>query len=174
MVGVVYAQKKKWYEWKLVAMHYDRFKDSTTLGVDRENANFVRKWEQEFYKRPCLFPFVTFDGKVPSDPSPLLNMAFLSKSRDRKFISGYNLRLRALVDGKPMAMPETNRTGDVGRSGTVIEIIFFDLPWEDFYKLCDAQVIEFQLGLEEFKVGEPEFAAWRQFRQAYLDLLEDK
>lgn len=171
LVGAVYAQKKKWYEEKLVSVRYDRFKDSTALNLDLKNASLIRKWRREYEKRPCLHPHISFEGKVPKDQSPLVTVGFFSISKDWKFLRGHDLY--ALVDSKPMEMPKTKREGGI-IGGFVSETIFFKLSWEDFCKLCDAQVVEFQLGLEEFKVGEPEFALLRQFRQVYLDLLEEK
>jgi len=172
LVGAIYAQEKKWYEGKLVAAKYDRFKDSTTLGIDRENVAVIIKWGQELYKRPCLTPLFIFKGKIPKDPSPLVRMNFFSLSESCKFLRNHDLR--ALVDGEPMKMPETDYQWDIKIDGSASEIISFWSSWDDFCVLCDAQVVEFQLGSEEFKAGEPEVAMWRQFREAYLDLLEKK
>jgi len=43
-----------------------------------------------------------------------------------------------------------------------------------FGELYDAQKVEFKLGSREFQAEVIEFALWRQIRQTYLDLLEEK
>jgi len=170
LVGTVYAQRKKWYEGNLVVVEYDRFKDETTISSDK-NQKLMSKWIREFRKRPCLFTGITFEGKIPEDSAPLVNMAFFSVSDSWEFLSSHDLR--ALVNGEPMEMPETQHSGDVNTGG-VLEFVLFELSWDEFCKLCDAEMVEFQLGFEEFEAGEPEVTLWRQVRQTYLDLLEEK
>lgn len=174
LVGAVLAEQiEKWWEGKMVTVTYNRFQDKTTLGLDTENVEVALGWSLEMRTKPCLTSMIKFKGKIPKDSSPLVRMNFFSfSSGSWKFLSNHGLY--ALVDSKPMKMPKTDHQGSVGIDGGVSEIISFWLSWDEFCKLCDAKIVEFQLGSEEFKAEEPEFAFWRQFRQTYLDLLEEK
>lgn len=165
-IGAVFAQKPKWYEENMIQMKYDRFKAETTIGLKIELAPKFLPLQR---KKPYLQGGINFKGDIATEEAPTVMMAFFAINEEWKFLKYHDLL--ALVDNEPMEMPETNHDGSVMR-GAVIEAIYFGLDWEKFCKLCDAEKVEFRLGLEEFEMSQIEFNILRQLRQAYLDLLK--
>ena len=132
-------------------------------------------WDIKF-----LITAITFPGKEPSDPFPMVTCTFMFIGSTEPWTFLDNHDLYCLVDGERVEMPETAHKGEIlpplfdWDVEAVTEYVSFILSWEEFNKLCDAHKVEFKLGSREFQAEVIEFALWRQIRQTYLDLLEEK
>ncbi|MFX0136503.1 MAG: hypothetical protein ACFFDN_22880, partial [Candidatus Hodarchaeota archaeon] len=50
---------------------------------------------------------------------------------------------------------------------------YFVLAWDKFVRLCNAQKVEFKLGIKEFELAPVELKALRQVREKYKEMLKD-
>lgn len=161
-------QEKNAQDDQMVVANYDRFKESTTITLSEQRMHrFIRISNL----RPYLIPSISFKGKVPTDSTPIVGLMFVSINEGWKYLK--NHELFALVDDKPMTMPETKHDGQVWLGGDVLESVYFVLTWDKFCKLCEAQKVEFKLGIKEFEIAPVEFMALRQVRKMYEGLLKD-
>ena len=152
----------------MVEAKYDRFTELTTITLSEER---VMEFISTSYLRPRLIATITFKGKVPTDSTPSVGLILVSINESWKYLK--NHELYALVNDKPMTMPETEHQGQTWADGDVIESIIFVLDWDRFCKLCEAQKVEFKLGTKEFKIAAVERGALKMVRKKYEEMLKD-
>ncbi|MFX0205277.1 MAG: hypothetical protein ACFFDT_04780 [Candidatus Hodarchaeota archaeon] len=165
---LVHGQEKKAQDEQIVVAKYDRFKESTTITLSDQRM-------QRFLKicnlRPYLIASISFKGKVPTDNAPAVELVLVSVNEDWMYIRDH--KLYALLDDKPMTMPETTHDGQTWSGGDVFESVYFVLAWDKFVRLCNAHKVEFKLGIKEFELAPVELKALRQVREKYKEMLKD-
>ena len=165
---LVYGQERTAQDYQMVVAKYDRFKESTTITLSEQR---MQRFISISNLRPYLIASITFKGKVPTDSTPTVGLVLVSINESWKYLK--NHELYALVNDKPMTMPETKHNGQVWSGGDVLESVSFVLAWDKFCKLCEAQKIEFKLGTKEFEIARVERVALRKVREMYEEMLKE-
>ncbi|MCK4828788.1 hypothetical protein KA005_74375 [bacterium] len=145
-----------------IEVKHDRFKDWTSITLGQ---NYMTIMFSKMRKQPQLMPSISYKGKTPPGLGVTVNLGFFSVNDSWKYLKSHDLY--CLADDQPIELPETNHRGEVMSSGSVLEVIHFDVSYETFEVLCKASKLEFKLHLTEFKLSEKEQTVLKQFKQVY-------
>jgi hypothetical protein len=126
---------------------YDRFKNSTEV-----DSGFMKVEDIQF---DCSF---SYDGEVLKKPADFANFAFISQSRDWKFLDRHQAII--LADGERFNLGDGTHSGKVSLGG-VREIMVYSVPRRDLLKIGNAKQVEIQIGNEQFTMNAEHLGAMR-------------
>jgi len=140
-----------------ISSSYDKFKDQTIVRV----GPYVLTGTMDYVMTSSQFFMMgafTFEGQKLDNPVGNATIAFLSKSKDWKFLKDRSLY--ALADGERLDLGTAEHDSDV-RLGGLSESLAVSVPYDTFVKIANGTNVEMKLGTKEFKLKDEHLEGFR-------------
>jgi hypothetical protein len=140
-----------------VVVHYDRFKDETSVGVstslESQTVEIPFAHMQEFL---IMLAGVTHRGRLLTAAPASVRLAFQSQARSWRFAEGDELL--SIIDGERINFGKMSYSRQDLGAGRV-ETLRLDVPTRTFMKLARATTVELRIGRKEVLLSRAQLAA---------------
>lgn len=155
LIAIIFCPYSSFAE---IIIKYDRFKNITVIQIDPSKTVGTSN-------SPALTLFGYYNGEMPSRPA-ICSLGFVARSPSWTFLRCHDLS--CLADGKPIQLPASKHSGDIGR-GSVSEHVSVMIPFSIIEQLSKCEKLEFQLCSVEFSLSRNEMEDLRAFVEAFSE-----
>ncbi len=132
---------------------------------EAEKQTVVKTPDRDPTKAPQV-QLLAIKEEVAADPAAkTIAIMFVSKSPDYQYLKCY--AVRASVDGKPMAVGESEHEGEA-RTGGVVEYVTLQVDLKTLNALAAAKDVKFKICNDSVQLTAAEMAQFKEFSEALL------